>query len=805
MQDFIKHFREIDLTHVPEVGGKNASLGEMFQKLTAKGVKVPDGFATTSAAYWYFLDKAQLKDRVFDRIQELDTQEFTNLAQIGESLRTMILEATVPTEIEDAIREGYNKLIEAYGAHISLAVRSSATAEDLPNASFAGQQESYLNVKGIDELLKACQRCYASLFTNRAIKYREDNGFDHSQVALSIGIQLMVRSDKAASGVNFTIDPDSGFEDIILITGVWGLGENIVQGNANPDEFLVFKPNLTNGKQPIISHKLGDKAKTMIYRKSGSGVINLDTPLEKQEQYVLTDEEIVTLARWSQTIEEHYGRPMDIEWAKDGISGELFIVQARPETVFSNKKDRVKFSTYRLTQKGEILCSGIGLGSKITSGRVRILHSPTEADKLQKGEVLVTTQTNPDWDPILKKASAIITETGGRTSHAAIVAREVGAVAIVGTGNATQVLQDGMEVTVSCAEGATGYIYKGVLPWEEKEVDTSTMRTPSTTPMLILADPEQAFKLASYPTGGIGLMRLEFVINNSIQVHPMALKRFDQIQDESVRNKIEQLTHHYPDKEEYFVHKLAEAVATMAAAFYPRQVVVRMSDFKTNEYANLIGGAAFEPREANPMIGFRGASRYYHDKYKEGFALECKAMKLVREEMGLDNVKVMIPFCRTLKEAEKIVDLMAQNGLKRGENGLQLFMMIEIPNNVVLAEEFSAYFDGFSIGSNDLTQLNLGIDRDSELLSGIFDINDPGVKKMTAMALDAANKTGRHIGLCGQAPSDFPEFAQFLVEHGIDTISFNPDALIQGIKNINEAEEALKVKLQPGQLAGSVQ
>ena len=795
MENYIKYFNEIDLSNVPEVGGKNASLGEMFQKLISQGVQIPDGFATTSSAYWFFLEQDDSKQKIFRHLKELDKVSYTNLTEIGEVIRSIIIGIKLPSSIKQAVKNGYDTLLKKYGPDISLAVRSSATAEDLPDASFAGQQESYLNVKGLDELLAACQKCYASLFTDRAIKYREDNGFDHTQVALSIGVQLMVRSDLACSGVNFTLDPDTGFDKAMLISGVWGLGENIVQGTVNPDEFYVSKQLLKAGvKQPIISHHLGSKNKTMVYQSSGGGTVNMDTTLEKREQFVLTDKEVIKLAEWSLIIENHYGRPMDIEWAKDGNTNELFIVQARPETVYSRKKGKFKIHTYKLLEKGIEITRGMGLGNKISTGKARILHSPEEAYKLQEGEILVTEKTNPDWDPILKKSGGIITNQGGRTSHAAIVAREVGTPAIIGTGNAVQVIRDGQDITISCAEGDTGKVYSGILKWEEKEVNIKAFKKPQTQPMLILADPEQAFRLSFYPAEGIGLMRLEFVINNSIQIHPMALKHFDKINNSEVKQKIEKLTHHYHNKEQYFVHKLAEGVATIAAAFHPREVIVRMSDFKSNEYANLIGGQEFEPKESNPMIGFRGASRYYHAKYQEGFVMECQAMKMVREDMGLENVKIMIPFCRSLKEAKKVVDLMESYGLKRGENGLQFYMMTEIPSNVLLAEEFAEYFDGFSIGSNDLTQLTLGVDRDSELLSEIFDINDPAVKKMIAMVIESARKTKTKIGLCGQAPSDYPEFAQFLVEKGIDTISFNPDALITGIQNINQAEKRMVSK-----------
>ena len=791
MKNYIRHFNEIHINDVPIVGGKNASLGEMFQKLTPKGVQIPDGFATTSKAYWHFLEEENIKDEIFAHLARLDTKEFSNLKEIGAAVRKIILDSELPEDIKEAIGEGYDTLVKKYKGDISLAVRSSATAEDLPNASFAGQQESYLNVKGKVELIDASKRCYASLFTDRAIKYRQDIGFDHTKVALSIGIQMMVRSDLAASGVNFTLDPDTGFDQVVMVSSIYGLGENIVQGSINPDDYFVFKPSLKNGiAQPIVSRNLGSKEKTMVYDESGSGIINLNTPVEKQELFVLTDTEVIKLAQWSLIIEDHYKRPMDIEWAKDGLTNELFIVQARPETVQSAKKNKLKINTYTLLKKGKEITHGMGLGNKISSGKARILHSPEESDKLQQGEILVTECTTPDWDPILKKAVGIITDQGGRTSHAAIVAREVGAAAIVGSNNGTKVIKDGQDITISCAEGDTGIVYDGLLEWDENEVDIATLGKPKTQPMLILADPEQAFKLSFYPSEGVGLMRMEFVINNSIQIHPMALKHFDTLKDAAVKEKIEKLTHHYPDKSDYFVHKLAEGIATIAAAFYPKDVIVRTSDFKSNEYANLIGGTEFEPEESNPMLGFRGASRYYNPKYQEAFALECKAIKRVRETMGLDNVKIMIPFCRTLKEAAKVVKVLENNGLKRGEHGLQLYMMTEIPNNIILAEQFAEFFDGFSIGSNDLTQLTLGVDRDSELLSDIFDINDPGVKKMIAMVIASAHKTHTKIGLCGQAPSDYPEFAQFLVEKGINSISFNPDALISGIRNINNAEKS---------------
>ncbi len=799
MNSNIKLFKEIRIEDIPEVGGKNASLGEMFQQLSGKGISVPDGFATTSSGYWTFLDQNKLRAPLTATLNSLDTEDFSNLSEVGSKARALIMHAEFSAEIEEQIKKGYEYLVTQYGDDISLAARSSATAEDLPNASFAGQQETFLNVKGLDELYHACHRCYASLFTDRAIKYRHDNGFEHMKVALSVGVQVMVRSDKASSGVLFTLEPDTGFRDIILVSGAWGLGENVVQGSVNVDEFYVFKPTLKDGlKQPIVSRKLGSKELTMIYAEEvkdsrpESKIKNIETPLELQEKYILKDEEVITLAKWGAAIEEHYGRPMDIEWAKDGVSGDLFIVQARPETVFSSRKNENTIKSFKLKEKGTALCRGIGLGNKITSGIARVIHSPDEAHRLKKGEVLVTGKTNPDWDPILKKAAAIVTDQGGRTSHAAIVAREVGAVAIVGAIDATDSITDGQEVTVCCSDHDSGVVYDGKLEWFEEDIDIEGLGNTKTEVKYILSDPEQAFRLASFPNQGIGLMRLEFVINNSIQIHPLALKQFDQLKSNETKERIEQLTHHYNDKTEYFIHKLAEAVAMIASAFYPKEVIVRMSDFKSNEYANLIGGDEFEPKEENPMIGWRGASRYYHIGYKEGFEMECQAMKMVREDMGLKNVKLMIPFCRTEVEAERVLDVMKSSGLERGLNGLEIYMMAEIPSNIILADDFAKHFDGFSIGSNDLTQLTLGVDRDSELLSENFDARDKAVRKLISMVIETAHNHGLKIGLCGQVASDFPEFAQFLVEQDIDSVSFNPDALVNGHRNIQIAESSTK-------------
>lgn len=799
----IKTFSEINLGDISLVGGKNASLGEMFNQLSSEGISVPDGFAITAEGYWNFLNHNKIIPQLSVLLSKLDCKTFNNLSEIGFEARNLLLNAKFPEELRNQIISAYNKLHERSGSVISLAVRSSATAEDLPTASFAGQQETYLNVKGEENLIKACQRCFTSLFTDRAIKYRVDNGFEHMKVALSIGVQAMVRSDLASSGVIFTLDPDSGFENVVLVSGSWGLGENVVQGNVNTDEFIVFKPLLGKVNQPIISHKLGSKMKTMIYSskneneilKPEDAVINLNTPIEKRGQFVLNDDEIIQLAKWACKIQEHYKCNMDIEWAKDGENGKLYIVQARPETVHNNINKNI-FKQYRLEEKGNIICKGVGLGNRIASGKAKILHSPSEISKLNKGDILITEHTDPDWDPILKKATAIITDQGGRTSHAAIVAREVGAVAVVGTKNATKKIKDGQFITVVASGENSGTIYEGLLKWTEKEIDIASIEKPKTKVMLILGHPDEAFRYSFLPNDGIGLMRMEFIISNAIGIHPMALSHFNEIKDPVIKEKIEILTNQFENKQQYFIQKLAEATATIAAAFYPKDVIVRMSDFKSNEYSNLIGGKQFEPNEENPMIGFRGASRYYHSLYKDGFEMECKAMKIVREEMGLTNVKLMIPFCRTTSEAKKVIEVMKEFGLQSKKNGLKIYVMIEIPSNALLAEEFAKYFDGFSIGSNDLTQLALGADRDSELLSEIFSPFDPSVIELITMTLSKAKKSGTPTGLCGQAPSDYPEYAQFLVENGIDSISFNPDALIKGIENICLAETKILKKIQ---------
>ena len=798
MENYIKKFNEISIADIAAVGGKNSSLGEMFSKLSSKGIPVPDGFATTAFAFEEFLSHNSLHLPLHDLVNDLDKNNFSNLQTIGAKARALLLKADMPRSMELAIVHAYKELCGT--AYFEVAVRSSATAEDLPQASFAGQHESYLNVKGEKALLQAVKKCFASLYTDRAIKYREDNGFAHEKVALSVGVQKMVRSDQASSGVLFTLEPESGFRDIIHISGVWGLGENIVQGTVTPDEFFVFKPTLRQSKNAIVQKKLGEKAKTMIYSNDEANpIINIDTPKEKQERFVLNDEEITKLANWSLLIEEHYQKPMDIEWAKDGISNELFIIQARPETVHSQKNPLV-IKEYQLLDKGVALTEGQAIGSKIATGVARILQSPKDSHKLKPGEIVVTNLTSPDWDPILKNASAIITNKGGRTSHASIVARELGVPAVVGCGDATEKIADGDTITVSCSEGKTGFVYNGALKFKEVELDFSKVKKPEKTKaMLIAGDPDKAFKLSFYPNDGVGLMRIEFIITHTIQIHPMALVRFNELKDVAVKQKIEELTHHYPDKEKYFVDKLAEGVATIAAAFYPKDVIVRMSDFKTNEYANLVGGKDFEPTEENPMIGFRGASRYYHELYREGFGLECEAIRKVRDEMGFTNVKVMIPFCRTLEEGNKVIEVMKKYGLSQGVNNLKIYVMAEIPSNVILAGKFAQIFDGFSIGSNDLTQLTLGIDRDSAIISHLFSEQNEAAKEMIATMISKAKKAGAKIGLCGQAPSDFPEFAKFLVEQEIDSISFNHDALLKGIENILQAESKPLKKLQQTQ------
>ncbi|MBD1386592.1 phosphoenolpyruvate synthase [Mucilaginibacter rigui] len=796
METFIKKFSETGISDIAEVGGKNASLGEMFTCLAGKGIGIPDGYSITVSGFRYFTRFNGLDASLKKLMGGLDRENFSNLAKTGAKARKLIMDGLMPVDLQMAIIDAYDYLFDR--SEQEVAVRSSATAEDLPGASFAGQHESYLNIKGHQALVSAVKQCFASLYTDRAIKYREDMGFDHSKVFLSVGIQRMVRSDIGCSGVGFTLEPESGFRDIVHIAGVWGLGENIVQGTVTPDEFLVFKPSLKNKFRSIIQKNLGSKSKTMIYGDAADKMhptVNKDTPWELRERFVLSDKEIEQLANWALIIEEHYGKPMDFEWAKDGNDHQLYITQARPETVHSQEK-KIFVKTCAIIEKGEVITSGEAIGSMITTGVARLLSSPEQVDRLNEGDILVTDMTSPDWDPILKKVAGIVTNKGGRTSHAAIIARELGVVAIVGSEKATSSIKEGEQITISCAEGKNGHVYRGKLNWKETVTDVSQIHLPETVKaQLIIGEPEKAFQLSFFPNNGVGLMRLEFIINNYVRIHPMALVKFRDVTDEMDRIRIENLTRSYPKKEQYFIDKLAEGVATIAAAFYPKEVIVRMSDFKTNEYANLIGGKYFEPEEENPMIGFRGASRYYNDRYRDGFRLECEAMKVVRNEMGLTNVKLMIPFCRTVAEGKKVVDLMETYGLKRGENGLQVFVMAEIPANVLLAEEFAGIFDGFSIGSNDLTQLTLGIDRDSALIADLFDEQNAASKQLIVMMIEKANGLHKKVGLCGQAASDSESFTRLLVETGIDSISFNPDALITGIKRINLA-------LASGKIAG---
>lgn len=786
MQPFIKPFESTSLADLSIVGGKNSSLGEMISRLSAKGINVPGGFATTADAFWHFIEHNGLLPKLKDVLSQLDTTGYSNLRKVGADARSLMMAAEMPADLAKQIADAYSGM----GKDVDVAVRSSATAEDLPEASFAGQHESYLNVRGSDAVVQAVHRCFASLFTDRAIKYREDHGFSHDKIALSAGVQRMVRADKACAGIAFTLEPESGFRDVIHIAGAWGLGENIVQGTVTPDEYMVFKPSLRKAKRAIIQKRKGAKEKTMMYGSDGHDTVNVDTPAALRAQFVLSDREVETIAGWCLQIEEHYGKPMDIEWAKDGVSGELFVLQARPETVRS-RENPMLLSEYRLLEKGTVLAKGEAIGSKIASGIARVLTDPKQADKLKEGEIIVTELTSPDWDPILKKAGGIITDKGGRTSHASIVARELGVPAVIGTANGTASIKDGQSVTVSCAEGKKGVVYDTALSFREEKTDLTGLKLPSrTAAMMIMSDPSKAFKLSFYPNDGIGLVRIEFIITHEIQAHPVALLKFDELKDKDAKRKIEEVTADYGDKKKFFIDKLSQGVATIAAAFYPKDVIVRMSDFKSNEYANLLGGKEFEPVEENPMIGFRGASRYYHPMYRDGFMLECEAMRVVRDEMGLDNVKLMIPFCRTVEEGKKVLEIMASAGLTRGVNGLEVYVMAEIPSNVMQAEDFAAIFDGFSIGSNDLTQLTLGIDRDSAIIANLFDERNKSAMTMIANMIDRAKAAGRKIGLCGQAPSDYPEFAGFLVQHGIDSVSFNPDALLTGIGNIVHAEQS---------------
>ncbi len=793
-------FDQLEIDDVPIVGGKNASLGEMYRNLTGKGVKVPNGFAVTAHAYRVLLKEAGIEDDIKDVLKDLNTHDMDNLRTRGHKVREIIRTAAFPDHLRKEIVEAYSHMCKEYGEHTDVAVRSSATAEDLPDASFAGQQETFLNIRGEDQLIDACRKCFASLFTNRAISYRVDKGFDHFTIALSIGVQKMVRSDMACSGVMFSIDTESGFKNAAFITGSYGLGENVVLGAVNPDEFYVFKPTLKDGFKPIIAKQVGAKKIKMIYDTQGSKATtkNIPVPEDDRKKFVITEEEILTLARWACIIEDHYSekaghfKPMDMEWAKDGESGELFIVQARPETVMS-QRDVTKLEEYVMKEEGKIIVRGHSVGQKIGAGKANIIKDVKDISNFKKGEVLVTDMTDPDWEPIMKIASAIVTNRGGRTCHAAIISRELGIPCVVGTGNGTEIIKQGQEITASCAEGDEAHIYDGKLKFEIEKHDLGKFPKLKTKIMMNIGNPEQAFELSFTPNEGVGLAREEFIINSYIKVHPRALMDYDKLEDPELKKKIEELTYGYEDKTEFFVEKLAQGVSRIAAAFYPKKVILRFSDFKSNEYANLIGGTLYEPKEDNPMIGWRGASRYYKEGYKDAFALECKAVKKVRDEMGLTNLVLMIPICRTITEAHKVIEVMKQNGLVQGENDLKVYAMCEVPSNVILANEFLDIFDGYSIGSNDLTQFTLAVDRDSELVADVYDERDEAVKKLLKIVIEVANEKGKYIGICGQAPSDYPEFAQFLVECGIQSMSLNPDSVLRTILKIAETEKTLGV------------
>jgi len=804
---FILWFNEIGIADIEYVGGKNASLGEMYSNLRAKGIRVPNGFAITSAAYQYFIAENNLSEKIQEVLHGLDTGNIANLAKRGYQIRQAILLAQFPEDLRNEIVENYAQLSNGYirhkGSHnarskkntmnnltggVDVAVRSSATAEDLVDASFAGQQESYLNVIGEYQLLESIKKCFASLFTDRAISYRVDKGFDHFAIALSVGVQKMVRSDEASSGVMFTIDTESGFEDAIVINASWGLGENIVKGKVNPDEFIVHKPTLRDGFKSIVGRKLGSKENKLIYSVGGnSSTQNVVVPLEDRKKFCLTDTEVLNLARWGIKIEDHYKKPMDIEWAKDGQTQELYIVQARPETVQS-QKDRRVLEEYILKGKAKVLCRGSAVGGKIGQGKANVIKDVEKIAQFKKGEVLVTEMTDPDWEPIMKIAGAIVTNSGGRTSHAAIVSRELGIPCLVGTGDATRVIRDGRAVTVSCAEGEKGNVYEGLLNFTIKRTDLKALKKTKINIMMNVGNPEQAFDLSFIPNDGVGLAREEFIIMEYIKIHPMALRCFEKVKDRETKKKITEMTQGYADKEAFFVEKLAEGIGQIAAAFYPKDVIVRLSDFKTNEYFSLIGGQYFEPKEENPMIGWRGASRYYDPEYKDGFELECKAFKKVRDVMGLVNVKIMVPFCRTVEEGVEVLAQMRRHGLVRGKNNLEVYMMCEIPSNVILAEQFSKIFDGFSIGSNDLTQLTLGVDRDSAKVAHVYDERNEAVKELIRQVIQKAHHAKRKVGICGQAPSDFVDFAEFLVKEGIDSISLNPDTVIKTMVEIGKME-----------------
>ncbi|QGM47473.1 phosphoenolpyruvate synthase [Methylocystis heyeri] len=794
---YVRFFSQIGIGDVPLVGGKNASLGEMYRELTAAGILVPNGFAITAEAYRYTLDRANAWPDLREALEDLDVSDVVDLARRAARAREIIYAAELPSDLKEDIREGLTRLTAEYGADLTVAIRSSATAEDLPSASFAGQHESYLNIRGEVGVLEAVRRCFASLFTDRAIRYRIDNGFDHFKVFNSVGVMKMVRSDLAASGVIFTIDTETGFEDVVFVTGALGLGENVVQGAVDPDEFYVFKPACRIGKGTVLKRSLGAKKIKMIFSNSGRATTrNVPTDAKEAERFCISDAEVVALAGQAIKIEAHYSakagvaRPMDIEWAKDGVDGRLYIVQARPETVAS-RRDRNVVEDYIIEKRGAKIVEGRAVGTSLATGKARVIAHLSELSQFVPGEILVADSTSPDWGTVMKSAAAIVTNRGGRTCHAAIVARELGIPAIVGADSATRAIRTGQTISVCCAEGDVGGVYDGKISFRIEKTNLSSLPRPKTHIMMNVGNPDVAFSLAALPNDGVGLARMEFIIAESIKAHPMALIHPEKIADPKERAQIARLTRNHASPSDFFIERLSEGVATIAAAFFPKPVIVRMSDFKTNEYASLLGGRAFETSEANPMIGFRGASRYAHPAYAEGFALECAAMKRAREEMGFNNIRLMIPFCRRVEEAERVVEHMRSLGLERGKNGLELYMMCEIPNNVMLIDEFSRYFDGFSIGSNDLTQLTLGVDRDSEIVAFDFDERDEGVKKMIRLAIEGAKRNNRHTGICGQAPSDYPEMAEFLVRLGIDSISLNPDTVIRTTTKVLELEKSL--------------
>ncbi len=787
MSKYILKFSQIGMNDIPKVGGKNASLGEMYNKLVKKGINIPNGFAVTAEGFKDFLKFNEIDKEIKKLLKSIDYDKLEDLKSKGQQIRQLILKSDFPKELEKAIIEAYKDLSREYDKNnLDVAIRSSATAEDLPVASFAGQLESFLNVQGQKQLLASVKKCFASLYGNRTISYVHDQGFKYDNIFLSVGIQKMVRSDLASAGVIFTVDTETGFKDVVLINSAYGLGENVVKGRINPDQFYVFKPTLAKNFKSIISKELGNKKKKLIYKAKGKQTTeNVSVKTKKQCQFSLNDEEILQLAKWSVRIERLYDKPMDVEWAKDGKDNKLYIVQARPETV-SHKKDANILEEYVLKKKGEILCQGNSIGEKIGQGKVKVIKSVKNITKVKEDDVLVTTMTDPDWEPVMKKAAAIVTDLGGRTSHAAIVSRELGIPAVVGTQDATQVLKNVSKVTVSCAEGEEGFVYKGILPFKVKKTDLKKIPELNVKIMMILAEPSLAFKHSFLPAQGVGLARIEFIIANNIKTHPLALINFSELKDKKLKEKINKLTEAFDDKKHYYIDNLAWGIAKIAAAFYPQEVIVRFSDFKTNEYANLLGGENFEPEEANPMLGWRGASRYYDPKFKPAFELECQAIKKVRNKMGLTNVKVMVPFCRTIEEGEKVIKILGQNGLKSGQNGLEIYVMIEIPSNIMLANEFAKIFDGFSIGSNDLTQLTLGLDRDSELISEVGDERNEAVKKLVGQVIKTAKKNKIKIGICGQAPSDFPDFAEFLIKQSIDSISLNPDSVIKTIVDLGK-------------------